>query len=94
MTNDFKMIVFKQWTISIKTQHEVLCIHHGMENGGRISWEKKKSSVSINAEKTSNAPNNVERFKVPTVLKHFEIAYVLHHLYIMHNNVMTSSDDT
>ena len=26
---------------------------------------KKKSSVSINAEKTNNAPNNFERFKVP-----------------------------
>jgi hypothetical protein len=36
--------------------------------GGRISWEKKKSSVSINAEKTNNAPTYVERFKVPTVL--------------------------
>ena len=46
----------------------MLCIQHGMENGGRISWEKKKSGVSINAEKTKNAPNNVERFKVPTVL--------------------------
>ena len=46
----------------------MLCIQHGMENGGRISWEKKKSSVSINAGKTNNAPNNVERFKVPTVL--------------------------
>jgi hypothetical protein len=30
--------------------------------------EKKKSSISINAEKTNNAPNYVERFKVPTVL--------------------------
>jgi hypothetical protein len=29
--------------------------------------KKKKSSVSINAEKTNNAPNYVERFKVPTV---------------------------
>jgi hypothetical protein len=29
---------------------------------------EKKSSVSINAEKTNNAPNNVERFKVPRVL--------------------------
>jgi hypothetical protein len=29
---------------------------------------EKKSSVSINAEKTNNAPNNVERFKIPTVL--------------------------
>ena len=48
--------------------HKVLCIQHGMENGGRISWEKKRSIVSINAEKTNNAPNNVERFKVPTVL--------------------------
>ena len=38
-----------------------------MENEGRISWEKK-SSVSINTEKTSNAPNSIERFKVPTVL--------------------------
>jgi hypothetical protein len=27
---------------------------------------EKKSSVSINAEKTNNAPNYVERFKVPT----------------------------
>jgi hypothetical protein len=33
-----------------------------------VFLEKKKSSVSINAEKTNNAPNNVERFKVPTVL--------------------------
>ena len=48
--------------------HKVLCIQHGMENGGRISWEKKRSIVSINAEKTNNAPNNVERFKVSTVL--------------------------
>jgi hypothetical protein len=46
----------------------VLCIQHGMENIWRISWEKKKSSVSINAEKTNNAPNSVERFKVTTVL--------------------------
>jgi hypothetical protein len=46
----------------------VLCIQHGMENGGRISWEKKNSSVSINAEKTNNAPNSVERFKVTMVL--------------------------
>jgi hypothetical protein len=46
----------------------VLCIQHGMENGGRISWERKKSSVSINAEKTNNAPNNVERYKVPRIL--------------------------
>jgi hypothetical protein len=37
-----------------------------MENGGRISWEKK-SSISINAEK-NNLPNYIERFKVPTVL--------------------------
>jgi hypothetical protein len=29
---------------------------------------EKKSIVSINAEKTNNAPNYVERFKVPTVL--------------------------
>jgi len=29
---------------------------------------KKKSSISIKAEKTNNAPNYVERFKVPTVL--------------------------
>jgi hypothetical protein len=29
---------------------------------------KKRSIVSINAEKTNNAPNNVERFKIPTVL--------------------------
>jgi hypothetical protein len=29
---------------------------------------RKKSSVPINAEKTNNAPNSVERFKVPTVL--------------------------
>jgi hypothetical protein len=29
---------------------------------------EKKSSASINAENTNNAPNNVERFKVPTVL--------------------------
>jgi hypothetical protein len=33
-----------------------------MENGGRISWEKK-SSLSINAEKTNNAPNYVERLE-------------------------------
>jgi len=33
-----------------------------MENGGRIS------SISINAEKTNNAPNYVERLKVLTVL--------------------------
>jgi hypothetical protein len=38
-----------------------------MENGGRISSEKK-SSISINTEKKNNAPNYVERFKVPTVL--------------------------
>jgi hypothetical protein len=29
---------------------------------------KKKSSVSINAEKNKNIPNYVERFKVPMVL--------------------------
>jgi hypothetical protein len=29
---------------------------------------KQKSSVSINAEKTNNAPNYVEKFKVPTAL--------------------------
>ena len=46
----------------------MLCIQHGMENGGRISWEKKNSSVSINAKKTNNAPNSVERFKVTMVL--------------------------
>jgi hypothetical protein len=39
-----------------------------MENGGRISREKK-SSVSINAEKTNNAPNYVEKFKVPTEIE-------------------------
>jgi hypothetical protein len=33
-----------------------------------VFLEEKKSSVSKNAEKTNNAPNNVERFKVPTVL--------------------------
>jgi hypothetical protein len=33
-----------------------------------VFLEKKKSSVSINAEKTNNAPNYVERFKVPMVL--------------------------
>jgi hypothetical protein len=33
-----------------------------------VFLEGKKSSISINAEKTNNAPNNVERFKVPTVL--------------------------
>ena len=39
-----------------------------MENVWRISWEKKKSSISINAEKTNNTPNSVERFKVTRVL--------------------------
>jgi hypothetical protein len=29
---------------------------------------EKKNKVSINAEKTNNAPNYVERFKVPMVL--------------------------
>jgi hypothetical protein len=29
---------------------------------------KKIKRISINAEKTNNAPNYVERFKVPTVL--------------------------
>jgi hypothetical protein len=29
---------------------------------------EKKSSVSINAEKTNNVPNYVQRFKVPTLL--------------------------
>ena len=30
--------------------------------------EWRTEDVSINAEKTNNAPNNVEKFKVPTVL--------------------------
>jgi hypothetical protein len=29
---------------------------------------EKKSSISINEEKTNNAPNYVERFKVPMIL--------------------------
>jgi hypothetical protein len=43
---------------------------HSTWNGERRTYflREKKSSVSINAEKTNNAPNNVERFKVPTVL--------------------------
>jgi hypothetical protein len=52
--NDFKMIVFKQLTISITRW--------------RTEDVFQKSSVSINAEKTNNAPNYVERFKVPTVV--------------------------
>ena len=40
-----------------------------MENGSRTYFlRERKSSVSINAEKTNNASNDVERFKVPTVL--------------------------
>jgi hypothetical protein len=43
---------------------------HSTWNGEQRTYflRKKKSSVSINAEKTNNAPNSVERFKVPTVL--------------------------
>jgi hypothetical protein len=43
---------------------------HSTWNGERRTYflREKKSSISINAEKTNNAPNNVERFKVPTVL--------------------------
>ena len=33
-----------------------------------VFLERKNSSVSINAEKTNNAPNSVERFKVTMVL--------------------------
>ena len=34
-----------------------------------VFLERKKDQASQkNAEKTNNAPNNVERFKVPTVL--------------------------
>jgi hypothetical protein len=40
--------------------------------------EKKKSSVSINAEKTNNAPNYVERFKVPTVLTGSKLSIFSH----------------
>jgi hypothetical protein len=29
---------------------------------------EKKWSISINAEKTNNTPNYVERFKIPTLL--------------------------
>jgi hypothetical protein len=47
--------------------------------------KKKKSSVSINAEKTNNAPNYVERFKVPTVLMV---------MFNMYSNVKTPSDVT
>jgi hypothetical protein len=54
MRNDFKMIVLKQLTISIKTQHY---------NKINVSC-----SATWNGEKTNNAPNNVERFKVSTVL--------------------------
>jgi hypothetical protein len=40
-----------------------------MENGSRTYFlREEKSSVSINAEKTNNTPNYVERFKVPTVV--------------------------
>ena len=46
----------------------MLCIQHGMENGGRISWEKKNQASQEMQKKINNAPNNVERFKVPTVL--------------------------
>jgi hypothetical protein len=43
---------------------------HSTWNGERRTYflREKKSSVSINAEKTNNAPNSVERFKVTTVL--------------------------
>jgi hypothetical protein len=44
---------------------------HSTWNGERRTYllrEKKKSSVSINAEKTNNVPNYVQRFKVPTLL--------------------------
>ena len=43
---------------------------HSTCNGERRMYflRERKSSVSINAEKTNNAPNNVERFKVSTVL--------------------------
>jgi hypothetical protein len=43
---------------------------HSTWNGEQRTYflRKKKSSVSINAEKTNNAPNYVERFKVPMVL--------------------------
>ena len=43
---------------------------HSTCNGERRTYflRERKSSVSINAEKTNNAPNNVEWFKVSTVL--------------------------
>jgi hypothetical protein len=43
---------------------------HSTWNGERRTYflREKKSSILINAEKTNNAPNDVERFKVPTVL--------------------------
>ena len=43
---------------------------HSTWNGERRTYflREKKSSASINAENTNNAPNSVERFKVPTVL--------------------------
>ena len=59
---------------------KTLCIQHGER---RTYFLRKKSIVSINAEKTNNAPNYVERFKVPTVLMvtnkndHHDIAEIL-----------------
>jgi hypothetical protein len=73
MRNDFKMIVLCKDGV----KRRAFCIQHGMQNRGRISWEKKKSSVSINAEKTNNAPNNVERFKMNSIDKKICVVHIL-----------------
>ena len=57
------------WKDGVKRKQSQSALHSTW-NGERRTYflREQKSSISINAEKTKNAPNNVERFKVPTVL--------------------------
>ena len=101
MRNDFKMIVFKQLTISIKTQHD---------NKINVSCSANQQNVNMNIN-TVGTLNLSTLFGALFVFSAFietldffslkkyvlrsafhvecKALYVLHHLYIMYTNVKT-----
>jgi len=98
MRNDFKMIVFKQMTISIKTQND---------NKIKFSCSANQQNVTLHVKHDHQYRRNYKSLNIIDLFSQeirppfstlnamsFEIVYALHHLYIMYSNVKSPSDVT
>ena len=107
MRNDYKMIVFKQLTISIKTQNDnKIKVYFHVARINKILHYML--NMTINTVGTLNLSTEFGALLVFSVFiatrnpsfvlhvecKGFEVVYDLHHLYIMYSNVKTLSDVT